>query len=292
MSQRTAPRRAAERTGFISLLVLAAHVAVAQTEPAACASASQSVHNGASRRGDLEQLAACPVTGPDAVGAVWKNGSSLPGSELTTLINSSRRIRDGRLYATVFAVAADGGRSPQLRLAALSVLAAYYRPDMAPSLGWLRSAPIGEPVPSVTDAYAGNGSVALPDSRKTEFPALLARLAQGDPDSDVAKAALRVRQYIALTDPDQTPVPVNAVRLVAACGNLLELQSTIDVTIPLRVSVLGTSTTHTYTLKRWTGGAPIQLTLDLPPGTVVVTYGSGHEVARLTSRNGPCSRPS
>jgi len=199
-------------------------------------------------------------------------------------------VRDGRVYGAVASVATDGARPRDLRLASLSVLSGYYRPDYGPSTTWLSSARIGDPIPSVQDPYKGSGAVPLPDSRLVDFPAMLFKLSHADADSTVAQAALRLRQDIALSDPEHTPLTANAVRLVASCRNLLVLQSTLDVTIPVRVRVNGTTTEHVYTLKRWSKGPPVQLTLDLPPGEVVASYGNGHELARLADRRGTCAK--
>jgi hypothetical protein len=274
--------------GIAAVFGLFAHTSFAQTEPAECAAAARSVSARAARSAEIEQLASCPNSGPDALKAVWQNAGPVAEPELAALVRSSRKTRDGRVYGAVTAIAGDAGKPTQVRLASLSVLAAYYRPDLAPSMGWLRSARVGDPPPSAPDAFTGTGSVPLPESRLADFPVLLSRLAHGDRDSSVAQAALRLRQYLALSDPDHTPVPPNAVRLVAGCRNLLSLQSTLDVTIPLHVRVVGTSTERTYTLKRWVSGPPVQLTLDLPPGQVAVTYGNGRELARLADRTGPC----
>jgi hypothetical protein len=247
--------RAAERLGIAAVFGLFAHTSFAQTEPAECAAAARSVSARAARSAEIEQLASCPNSGPDALKAVWQNAGPVAEPELAALVRSSRKTRDGRVYGAVT---------------------------------WLRSARVGDPPPSAPDAFTGTGSVPLPESRLADFPVLLSRLAHGDRDSSVAQAALRLRQYLALSDPDHTPVPPNAVRLVAGCRNLLSLQSTLDVTIPLHVRVVGTSTERTYTLKRWVSGPPVQLTLDLPPGQVAVTYGNGRELARLADRTGPC----
>lgn len=279
-----------ERLAIAALLVLPTRTMVAQTEPTACASAARAARTAGVSAADISRLASCPVSGPEALQAAWQSATRLSDTGVEALIRSSRRNRDGRLYSAVSAIAADPSRATVLRLAALSVLASYYRPDMTPSVHWLRSARVGDPVPSASDAYSAAGLVSLPESRTTEFPRLLQELVQSGADSAVSSAALRMRQYIALTYPDDTPIPSGAVRLIAGCRNLLTLQSTLDVTIPLRVEVLGTSAVHTYSLKRWNNRQPVQLTLDLPPGTVVVTYGRGRELARLTNRSGPCAK--
>ncbi len=269
--------------------VLCAHTSAAQVEPPVCAAAARAATTQTLRSAEIAQLAECPTSGPNALGTTWQHAGSLAGPELAALIGSSRRTRDGRVYAAAAAAAADRTRPNELRLASLSVLSAYYRADLAPSLGWLQSARIGDPIPVSTDAYDGTGVVPLPANRLVEFPRLLYRLAQGDRDSSIAQAALRLRQYLALSDPEHTPVSPNAVRLVAGCRNLLSLESTLDVTIPIRVRVLGTTTEHTYTLNRWVGGPPIKLTLDLPPGAVIASVGDGHELARLADRKGSCA---
>jgi hypothetical protein len=280
----------AARLGAVAAIVLLGQSLLAQTEPASCAAAAQSVSTSSPRSVDVERLAQCPMSGPSALSAVWQRTTQIAEPELNALVESSTRTRDGRVYGAVAAVAADNGRPTPVRLASLAVLSAYYRPDLAPTMSWLRSARIGDPIPSAPDAYAGTGIVPVPDARLVDFPALLFRLAREGGDSTVARAALRLRQYLALTDPNHTPVAAGAVRLVAGCRNLVTLQSTLDVTIPLRVRVAGTTTEHIYTLKRWVSGPPIQLALDLPPGTVVASYGSGRELARLIDRKGTCTK--
>jgi len=281
-------RRGAVQLGVVSVMALSAHALLAQSESPACATAARSIGTKTARAAEIERLGTCPSSGPDALKAAWQSAGSMAEPELAALVQSSKRTRDARVYGAVSTITADGGRPAELRLASLSVLSTYYRPDLAPSMGWLRSAHVGDPVPAIADGYSTPGAVPLPETRSVDFPALLARLARSDPDSNVAKAALRLRQYMALSDPDHTPIAANAVRLAAGCRNILTLQSTLDVTIPLRVQIVGTKTEHTYTLKRWVSGPPVQLTLDLPPGPVLVTYGNGHELARLTDRKGPC----
>jgi hypothetical protein len=119
------------------------------------------------------------------------------------------------------------------------------------------------------------------------MPALMAELAHSD-DPAVAGGALRLRQALALRDPEHTPVQPDLVRLIAKCGNGVTLQSTLDVTLGLRVHVLGTSFETTVWPRAWSRGRPMEIPMVLPPGTVVVSYGSGHELARLTSRNEAC----
>jgi hypothetical protein len=203
------------------------------------------------------------------------------------LVHTSATLRDARLYDAVLGVARSPVQATTVRLAALRVLMAYYSLGLDPNETWLRTSTLGDPIPVAMDQAAVTGANPLPPSLVTNMPSLMADLAHSD-DPVVAGAALRLRQSLASDDPEHTPVQPNAVRLIAKCGNSVVLQSTLDVTLPLRVQVLGSSFEKTVSPRAWSGGRPMEIPMLLPPGTVVVSYGSGHELARLTSRNAAC----
>jgi hypothetical protein len=175
-----------------------------------------------------------------------------------------------------------------MRLAALEVLAAYYSPELAASSEYLTSARVGDPIPgSVHHALSSGAAETLPDQRRREIATLLALLVQSDPDPVVRGAALRLRQGLAYRDPKNIPVQADVVSLAAGCGPRVTLQSRADISLPLRVRVLGTSYDQTFWLKGLVNGQPSKIPLALPRGTVVAGVGD-QELTRLSKRDAPC----
>jgi hypothetical protein len=123
----------------------------------------------------------------------------------------------------------------------------------------------------------------LKPGRRGEYPALLWRLSTDNGDPTVSLVAAKLRQSLAQVDPDNTPIAPGVVRAQAGCGDRVDLWAAADVTLPLRVRVLGTASDATYYLIGNWYKQEIPFTLRLPPGTVVVTYGN-REVARLADR--------
>jgi hypothetical protein len=270
-----------------------------QGEPSGCAAAS-----AAALRGDVNQyriglLATCPASGPAALAAIWVQPGALTPPELETLVIASAILQDGRLYQTVMSVVDSAGPS-NIRLAALRVLYSYYFPDLLPSVEELKRSRVGVMSLGMIQSWRpgwerrSQPTIPLPEERFGQVGALLARLARQDPDPEVQWAAMHLRQDLAFRDPEHTPVRPDAIIVEAGCGAGVNLQSIEDVTLQVRVRVLETTFDHTLSMKGNWGDPTAKWPLFLPPGTVVVTYGS-RELARLTERNGPCppgvSRP-
>jgi hypothetical protein len=271
--------------------IVAAHLLVprtmfAQIEPGSCSRIAGALAAGSTRLSDIPQLVQCPASGPATLAELWTRELTTP-ADLETLVQTSATLRDARLYDVVFGVARSSRQATAVRLGALRVLIEYYNPELSPSETWLRSATLGDPIPVRMHHAEVSGASPVPPSLVTDIPPLMADLAHSD-DPAVAGAALPFRQSLASDDPEHTPVQPDAVRLIAKCGNSVMLQSTLDVTLRLRVQVLGSSFEKTISPRAWSGGRPMEIPMLLPPGTVVVSYGSGHELARLTRRNAAC----
>lgn len=261
---------------------------IARGETGSCAAAARVVASGRARALEFDVLAECRESGPQALADVWSRSSILSATDVASLTRASLSLRDARLYRILLEVVASAGKSTTLRLSALEVLASYYSAELTAPPRWLTTATVGDPVPATTVRFDSLAAAPLPSSRVNEIPNLVARLALEDPDSTFRQAALRLAQGIAWRHPEPIPVPANAVRLVAGCGRQFTLETSLAIVVPLRVRVLGTSYDHTFTPKRWIAGAPNRDLMSPPLGTVVVSYGSDHELARLTDRNGPC----
>jgi hypothetical protein len=204
-------------------------------------------------------------------------------------------LRDAALYRTVLAVAGDAARPTAVRLSVLGLLARYYDPQWETTPEWLTTARVGDEVPHSMHYHPA----PRPDaSIVSEFPELVTRLAWNDPDPVVRGAALRLRAWLAMSDPDHTPVKAGSVSLVVECGTQVRLESTSDVTLRLTMRVLGTRFQTTFLFAGLrdrivpppANGRVRGRLYSLPPGIVVV-IANGHEVARVpdTDRHKPCA---
>jgi hypothetical protein len=259
-----------------------------QGEPAFCAASSAAVGGGAAHRVDYESLVHCRSSGPAALAHAWLRASDVGDDAVRPLIQPSIQLRDGRIYQAINDIINGTGHPRSTRLAALQVLTSYYGADLDANTTWLTEARVGDPIPRSSNGAGTPGVVPLPPSRLNEIPAFVSLLAVQDPDAAFALAALRVAQSIAWADPDRVPVANTTVHLSRGCGTRVVLESTMRVVVPLRLQVLGTAYDHTFNFARWTGGEPNKISLALPNGTVLVSYGNGHELGRLTERDGPC----
>jgi hypothetical protein len=261
----------------------------AQGESAICAAAARTADAGAGHVTEFDVLASCRSAGPDALANAWSRTGSLSAEDLASLTKASSRVRDLRLYRAVLSVGDDPSHATRDRIGALQALASYYNLDFSASARWLTTANVGDPIPRAAIAPVDTaGLLPLPTSLIADFPRFLARLANESRDTTVAHAALRLAQAIAWNDPEHIPVPPSAIQLVAGCGNRVILESTLSIVVPITIRVSGSSYDRTLTPTRWVGGPPNRITLALPLGTVVATYGAGHEIARLNDRNAPC----
>jgi hypothetical protein len=75
-------------------------------------------------------LGRCEISGPAVFAAQWATVLA-PGRGLADLVTASRYLRDERIFQAVQTVALDGTRANAVRIAAVNVLAAYWRPGLA-----------------------------------------------------------------------------------------------------------------------------------------------------------------
>lgn len=134
------------RRGAASAIVIATFTAVsAAAQPprgdsaaVRCATAETGVRaRGTPRRTvqeSLHELGRCPITGPPAVAAAWRNprGDTLP---LRDLVWASATLVDERTFAAALAAATDRTRPRALRVAGLSVATNHLDPDLLPVFG-------------------------------------------------------------------------------------------------------------------------------------------------------------
>jgi hypothetical protein len=245
---------------------------------------------------DFESLALCPLTAPPVLIAAWAHPMAGGSVAFRALVGASSAPRDLQLYRTIVGAAGDVGHPAGVRLGALEVLARYYDPRWDATPEWLTTAHVGDQVPYV----AHYNHAPRPDaSIVTEFPALVTRLAWNDPDPVVRDAALRLRAWLAVSNPAHTPVAPGSIALVAGCGSRVTVESFADVTIPFTLRVIGTpyqdaialaGLKETLVFKAPPDGQPRKILKSLPAGTVTATVG-GNEVARLsdTDRHKPCA---
>lgn len=268
--------------------VLAALVAVgggppltAQPEPATCArNAAAAMAPGAALR--ALHIGPCPESRPQMLLTLWAR-SPLPTDEreINLLVKETGQTRDERVYAAVMAVATSPARPTADRLQALRVLYYYHVPP------WM---PLTEDLTRTTRPYyVSEGSSPhdtryavtrpFPPGRTAEYPGLLYRLSTDDPDPLIRLASARLRQTLVYRDPINTPIPPGAIRLVApGCGGVVQIQSTADISLEVRLRVLGTTYDRVV---------PASGGYRLPPGVVVADLG-GRELARLVDRGPPC----
>jgi len=276
-------------TVMIALLMtlVGSQTANAQSERADCPAMAQSVAAGRATNLQLQLLTQCPESGAGALATVWSRARGLTPQELTTLVRSSSKLADGRLYRAVLAASDDPQQPAAARVGALIVLTSYYEPSTALSIEYLSSARVGDPLPASTSGGWKRGASPVPSSLARDLLALVYRLARHDADSTVRRAALRLRQSFAYGDAEHTPLDADAVQLQPGCGPRVTLQSNADIALALRLRVLGTTFDRPVPIKAASNGKPASMLFALPVGTVVVTYGS-RELARLTDRNAPC----
>jgi hypothetical protein len=290
------PTHTLRRTLIASLaVVLAAScdarplAAQERRESAACSRTVAAVEAGDQTVRALETLLGCPASGPAAIAIVWMRRSPLSPAERTALGRASRWIRDGRIYEAVRAAALNSRRAPDDRLEALQVLTSYFNANYVAGPDYLRGGTIGDPIPATAHAPDSFGDVPLPARYAAEFAGDLAVVAREEADPVVRRAALKLRQAIALEAPHLTPLEKGAIRLRAGCGPRVTLSSSANVTVPIEVRVGdGTGFKRELALVRSVDGTPKSVLLALPRGTVTASVG-GRVVARLRWRHAPCA---
>jgi len=270
-----------------AVVTTAASEMQAQSEPADCQSARAAARAHAADQSALWTLSRCPSAGPSELVSLWGRQDLGPRTS-AILVEASGSLRDARILEAVSKLASDANRPAASRLAALQVLLRYYDPRYAPSTDDLRRMEIGSPIAvRIGGGSPINGSSPLPADVRSRVAVTLAALATTDQDAEIQHAARFLRQALAIEDPANTPLPPNAVSLVAGCGTRVSLRSTADVSLPVVVSVLGSNFEHTYSIRAGSSAQPRAILLSLPVGTVTASYG-GTEVARLTARNAAC----
>lgn len=260
--------------------------ASAQGEPARCRAVADSLRSSGPTPSRLATLASCPITGGPALGAVWAR--DVGPEQLESLRAASARIHDRALYDALKRVVGTPTRASRDRLAALRVLLTYVDPSYAPSLEFLQGEGDGVIIPRTPHPPRVTRGAPLPESRAAELQALIFRVATTDADGSVRRAARRVRQAFALSDPHDTPLRAGAITLLPKCGSRVALETTADVDLSVQLRVLGTGFVHSYDMRAASTERPARRLLSLPAGTVVATFG-GREVARLTTRQVPCA---
>lgn len=282
---------------FALAVVLAARPTglAAQGEPAGCAAWASAVEGAEATVSALDHLAECPVSGPPALSVAWARPVAPGTPEFNSLLSTSSTVRNATLYRTILGIAADAGRPTAVRLGVLGLLARYYDPKWEATPEWLTTARVGDEVPHNMHYRPA----PRPDrSIVSEFPKLVTQLAWNDPDPVVRGAALRLRAWLAVSDPANTPVAPNSIVLVAGCGNDVTVESFADVTTPFTLRVLGTpyrdeiglaGLKDTRIFKAPPNGQPRKILKSLPAGIVTASVG-GFEITRLpdTERHKRC----
>src|SRR5687767_3848564 len=140
----------------------------------------------------LRELLRCPTEGPDALASRWARGPRST-DERDELVSVSGALRDARVFRAAL-TSASGGRAPDDRIGALSVLIRHYDPYYQASPRFLATGSPGAPIPRSPHASSVDGAQRLPGSAKREVGELLARIVASEGDPSVRRAALVLRQ--------------------------------------------------------------------------------------------------
>lgn len=256
----------------------------AQGEEPACAVAALATSGGKLTDRDAAVLSECRQSGPDALAKVWREPDA---RDLDRLVEVSSMLRDSRLFNAALSATQSESGQRTTRMAALRVLASYYSPELSPSITYLNSGTLGDPIPRTMDKEFQDGSSPLQSGSRTKIQQALLRLSKENRDKKVSHAALILRQGLAFFDPSNTPIATNAIALSAGCGPRVTLTSHADIDLNLRVRVLQTNYDQQFVVRGSQHHPGGKLTLALPAGIVVVGFGN-KEVARLSDRSAPC----
>jgi hypothetical protein len=149
-----------------------------------------------SARAAVNGLARCPIAGPPALAARWRNAPD-DSVRLDHLIFASTRIRDERVLQAALDVVADRTEPRQTRFAAISVLW-YYVTGLRPVFG---TALLGLRTPRVIVGVGGHNLVPNEGSQPVigdPRQRVLARLAQlAESAGDDPQVLMAIRETIA-----------------------------------------------------------------------------------------------
>lgn len=256
-------------------------------EPGWCKEASAKAGARGAAVGDIQRLAACGISGPEAVAGLWRQAPI--ATDVDLLAGVSGALRDERVYLAVSQVAASTSRPAAERLQALRVLYALLGNGDLPRYEALLRPRIGGMPYDVETESSPHRRRGVPverpldEARVAQLPSLLYQLATSDGDPLVRGAAARLRQAIARTDPDNTPLPPGVIHIAAECRGVVALWSTADIFLPVRIQVPGTGFERAQGLPGEWADPHARARFRAPDGVVVVTFGS-RELVRLTDR--------
>lgn len=273
--------------GFLIVqIALPIHSAVAQEDASKCTLTAKTIVRGRLTDTQASSLSDCRQTGPSALATLWLQPDP-DARNLDRLAEASSVLRDSRLLTAALAASKDEAAPSPTRIAALRVLASFYSRELWPSTDYLRSGSLGDPIPITMDKNAKDGSSPLPSTFRKEIQQAVLKLTNAG-NKQIAHAAAMLRQGFAFLDPSNTPIVANSIILTAGCGPRVTLESRADIGLDLRVTVLGTNYDQHFMVRGRQNDVDGSLKLALPPGTVVVAFGTT-EVARLSIRSAPCA---
>lgn len=252
--------------------------------PAAERSARTDAHPAARVVRDLVR---CSTAGTQGLVVLWGRHAALSDATLEVLVDASRWPRARAVTQQLEATLAGrhGARVTHAALAAaVSAFDVAFDVAFAPRADEIAALQLGAGLPKQMHAPA---STPADRTQKARLAMLVAQLATGHPDATVRVSALAVRQQLALLEPGLTPLAPDAVQLVAKCGQQTELVSTADISLPVRLTVLGTTYDQLVGIGAAMNGTAARALLLVPHGVVVAKLGD-REVARLTNRKVPC----
>ncbi len=252
--------------------------------PAAERSARTDAHPAARVVRDLVR---CSTAGTQGLVVLWGRHAALSDATLEVLVDASRWPRARAVTQQLEATLAGrhGARVTHAALAAaVSAFDVAFDVAFAPRADEIAALQLGAGLPKQMHAPA---STPADRTQKARLAMLVAQLATGHPDATVRVSALAVRQQLALLEPGLTPLAPDAVQLVAKCGRQTELVSTADISLPVRLTVLGTTYDQLVGIGAAMNGTASRALLLVPHGVVVAKLGD-REVARLTNRKVPC----
>lgn len=248
--------------------------------PAAERSARTDAHPAARVVRDLVR---CSTAGTQGLVVLWGRHAALSDATLEVLVDASRWPRARAVTQQLEATLA-GRHGARVTHAALAAAVSAFDVAFAPRADQMAALQLGAGLPKQMHAPA---STPADRTQKARLAMLVAQLATGHPDATVRVSALAVRQQLALLEPGLTPLAPDAVQLVAKCGRQTELVSTADISLPVRLTVLGTTYDQLVGIGAAMNGTAARALLLVPHGVVVAKLGD-REVARLTNRKVPC----